>query len=265
MPFLNKLRIIGLNDPKPEGSAGFGNIDTSFGGMTKDFLTYQNRIFEAQINPAYISRSLGIKYCDPSEFGSDKTEYQFKGVKGEELELEFVLDGTGVVKNNAVVLDPVSAIVNNIPRNPVTDQAYVSLKVAQLQTTVYGFLDETHRPSFLVVNYGKFVFMGILKNMDVKYNLFSSVGMPLRARVKLKLLSHKSKEKQASLLSLLSPDLTRQHTVVAGDNILRISEKAYDDQRYYIEVAKANRLTNFRKIVAGDVLTLPPIDKASTL
>lgn len=259
MAYVNKLRIISLKNPTEQfGGEGFsvGKIAT---GIAENLTS---RIFEAQINPETISRSFTIRHEDPKEPGQSSVEHQFQNIEAETLELKFILDGTGAVHQNEVALDPISATLNAVS-NEVSSQAYISLKVAQLQATVYDFYDESHGPPFLTVNYGKFVFFGVLESMNVNYTLFSPIGIPLRAEVELAIKSHAIFKNKSAILSLLSPDLTRQHTIIGGENILRICGEAYDDQRYYIEVAKANQLSNFRSLSLGDELVLPPISKTT--
>lgn len=256
---INKLRIISLKDP----STQLGGNNISFGqvaGFLLDTLT--SRIFEVQINPEQITRNFSIKYREPAESGTQGSEFQFEKVNPEELELKFILDGTGtVLKNDIPAIDTLGAIMNELP--PEAQAAYVPLKIAQLQATVYDFYDENHRTPFVLVNYGKLVFMGVLLSMSTNYNLFNPAGIPLRAEVTLKLKSQSVPKEQSALLSLLSPDLTRHHVVKGGDNILRICEEVYEDEKYYLEIAKANGLTNFRRLEPGRNLILPPINKTT--
>ncbi|MFC0182645.1 hypothetical protein ACFFJX_08770 [Pseudarcicella hirudinis] len=42
-----------------------------------------------------------------------------------------------------------------------------------------------------------------------------------------------------------------------------MSYKIYEDPRYYLQVARANGLTNFRKLQAGSKIYFPPFDRES--
>jgi hypothetical protein len=217
-------------------------------------------VFEAQINPEQITRNFSIKYKEPSVPGSAGSEFQFEKVNAEELELKFILDGTGaVLQSDKPSFDAMNTLIGMLPEE--AQSAYVPLKVLQLQRAVYNFSDENHRTPFVSVQYGKLVFMGLLQNMSVLYNLFSPSGIPLRAEVTLKLKAHTPFKDSAALLSVLSPDLTRHHLVKAGDSLLTICLGAYKDEKYYLEVARHNGLTNFRKLQPGTHLVLPPIHK----
>lgn len=259
---ITKLRIISLPGPNTDGAdpnpmSGLNSLNA--GTIAQ---TLASKIFEVQINPEQINRNFSIKYHEPNQQGSNGTEFQFEKVNPEELELKFILDGTGVVAPGpALSADLVGSAMSLLPAD--AQAAYVPIRVAQLQAAVYDFKDETHRTPFLLVQYGKMVFMGLLQNMGINYNLFSPDGLPLRAEITLKIKAHTPFADSSALLSLLSPDLTRHHQVLAGENILRICDDVYEDEKYYLEVAKANQLTNFRNLQAGTHLILPPIDKSA--
>ena len=40
-----------------------------------------------------------------------------------------------------------------------------------------------------------------------------------------------------------------------------MSKKIYGDSKYYLEVARVNQLTNFRKLTPGQELLFPPLEK----
>ena len=51
------------------------------------------------------------------------------------------------------------------------------------------------------------------------------------------------------------------YTVKAGDELPLITYDIYGDPHYYLEVARANKLTDFRNLRAGTTLHFPPVDK----
>jgi nucleoid-associated protein YgaU len=58
---------------------------------------------------------------------------------------------------------------------------------------------------------------------------------------------------------LSSPDLTHSKVVEEGDLLPLMVYREYKTQDYYLQVAKANKLKNFRKLQAGTTINLPPI------
>ena len=53
----------------------------------------------------------------------------------------------------------------------------------------------------------------------------------------------------------------RSYTVKPGDELLLITYDIYGDPHYYLQLARANRLTDFRTLRAGTTLNFPPLDK----
>jgi nucleoid-associated protein YgaU len=53
--------------------------------------------------------------------------------------------------------------------------------------------------------------------------------------------------------------LTHARTVEIGDRLPLMTHQIYDDQSYYLKVAKANGLTSFRKLTVGKDINFPPI------
>ncbi|NOR75025.1 MAG: LysM peptidoglycan-binding domain-containing protein, partial [Draconibacterium sp.] len=60
-----------------------------------------------------------------------------------------------------------------------------------------------------------------------------------------------------------SPDLTHVIIVKEGDTLPLMAFSIYGDPKYYLEVAKANSITNFRKLKVGQQIFFPPINKVS--
>lgn len=247
---LNKLTIMSLSEPTertaPRAQGSTAQVD---GAQT-------SKTFEVQINPEQISRSLKIKNVTPSEHGAENTESQFQKREPETLELKFILDGTGTVQHNGELM---GSLINLPPPDD-----YVPERIKALEAVVYNVLDETHRPPFIVVNWGTLAFSGVMEELSYTYNLFRPSGTPLRAEVTLKVKEHKPVAESQSQPSLLSPDLTRRRQMRQSDTLLTVCQQVYENEGYYLEVAKANQLTNFRRKPLRDAITellLPPIDK----
>ena len=208
-------------------------------------------VFELSINPEQYTRNFTVHHTRPAEIGPSQNQAhsQFNRVTPEILEIRFTIDGTGVV--------PIQSANQSMAATTSVD--FVTNKLAHLKKVVYGIQDETHRPPFIVVNWGKLVFMGVLQSMTQNFTLFHSTGVPLRVEVSLKIEEFKSPNKAAAANSLQSPDLTKRRTINASDTILTLTKTIYDKTDYYLEVAKANELTNFRKLKTNTELLFPPV------
>jgi nucleoid-associated protein YgaU len=91
--------------------------------------------------------------------------------------------------------------------------------------------------------------------------MFDMFGLPIRAKISASFAEVTSKSLMAKLAMLSSPDLTHSIQVKEGDILPLLTYNIYKKQDYYLQVAKVNRLKNFRKLKAGTTLIFPPIAK----
>ncbi len=264
---VNKLRIVKLKNPKDyfkKNAAGNVTNATEAWGKTFTNLALAS-VFEVQVNPDQMKRDFVLYQRCSEDYNASESSLQSAGAGPEDLNLKFILDGTGALQQTSflpVPTDVAGLAFSGLSALGIDAQvAYVATKVAQLQAVVYDYLDETHNPPLLTVNWGKMVFIGKMTTLSVNYTLFAPSGLPLRAEVSLALKSHSLGPAASKVLSFLSPDLSRRRIVRGSDTILTLCESVFESEKYYLEVAKANGLTNFRKIDSGVELDFPPIDK----
>ena len=72
-------------------------------------------------------------------------------------------------------------------------------------------------------------------------------------------------EKRAATEDRQSADLPHIRKVRAGDTLPLMCFRIYGDSKYYLDVAAANGLDNFRSLVPGTEIRFPPIDKTGKL
>jgi len=89
--------------------------------------------------------------------------------------------------------------------------------------------------------------------------MFDIFGLPIRAKISASFTERTPSGLGAILSMLSSPDLTHTRTVAEGDILPLMTYKIYKDQNYYLQVAKVNKLKNFRKLKAGSTIIFPPI------
>lgn len=216
--------------------------------------------FEVQVNPEQYKRNYSIKYTPSETPGNVGGSGQFELVEPEKLDLQFTLDGTGVVRNDMDFLGGVGGAFSAIFGKDDTS-SYVIDKVTELKETVYGFEGSTHRTPYIKVVWGEDLLKGVMEKLDITYTLFEPDGKPLRAKISLSIKEHVPQTEQEENKELSSPDLTHVRVVNAGDTITLMTNKIYNDSKYYLEVARANGLINFRKLKTGSTLHFPPFRK----
>ncbi len=201
-----------------------------------------NETFKVLLNPTGFSHGRSISYSTEKSQGSASAEPKFSRYGAETVNIDLVIDGTGVVGQG-----------NPMPLPDVTTQ------VKKLKHIVYDFDGSEHEPSVVHLLWGTTTFYGRLKAMAVEYTLFKPSGDPLRAKVKLTFESYTTKKEEALRANRSSPDLSHVFDVDAGDTLPLLCYRVYKDSSYYPEVATFNNLTDFRDIQPGVRLHFPPL------
>jgi len=197
--------------------------------------------FVAMFNPESFSIKEEIVWSPDCSVGKNGADPKYIKVNPRTFTLEFMLDGTGVNTNGVKI--------------PVTAQ------VALFRGVTTNIRGEIHRPPYLMVQYGTFINTCILKSSNVTYTMFDMFGLPIRAKISATFTERVLGTLTDILNMLSSPDLTHQVTVHEGDLLPLLTYKIYSDQNYYLQVAKVNRIKNFRKLQAGTKIIFPPISE----
>ena len=134
-------------------------------------------------------------------------------------------------------------------------------KVEEFQL-VTGYNGKIHRANYLKVMWGTLaVKRCVLKSASIAYKLFKPDGVPLRAVITATFTDNSDDKTRVAMAQDESPDLTHIRLVKAGDTLPEMCFNIYGDPRYYLDVARQNRLDNFRKLEAGTRIFFPPIEK----
>jgi len=202
--------------------------------------------FVATLNPSSYSHRQTLHYNSPRRrpVGSAGQDPKFAAVGNDTVGFALMLDGTGVVPGGGSATAP--------PR-PVIDQ------IRALNSVVYAYDGQKHEPNVVRLLWGTFIFFGRLTTMSTEYTLFKPEGEPLRAKVTLSFTGFMSKEEQALVANRSSPDLSHKVVVKAGDTLPLLCYRIYKDSGYYMDVARHNGLTDFRRLEPGTTLSFPPL------
>jgi len=203
---------------------------------------------EVMINPEKYSQSYKICYSDPQAQGSNGGSPKFRKIPSETVKFELVFDGTGVVP-------PAKP-----DQKPPADG--IMTKINEFRKLVFNFDGKIHSPKFVTLAWGRLLFNGRLSNLDVTYTLFKPDGTPLRARASTTFLGYNDEDQLAKQANLSSPDMSHLITVKAGDTLPLLCQDVYGSSAFYVQVAQANGLTDFRRIAPGTRLLFPPLGDA---
>lgn len=207
-------------------------------------------VYTAAVNPETYTLNYEIQSNQEQASGTQANQQNFTRTTPQKMEFEFLFDSTGVLQGDGPAL-PFS-VANN---EGVWDQ------IEQFKRTVYNFIGDTHQPPFVLLEWGNLHFRCKLEKMQITFKLFKPDGTPVRAVVKASFIEETEDELREAEANTSSPDLTHVRTVRAGDILPLLCHDIYGDATLYREVARVNNLTQFRRLVAGQQLFFPPIEK----
>lgn len=194
---------------------------------------------EVPINPSKYSNSVTVKYKEEQEQGTQGNNPPFSSTPPEEMQFEFVFDGTGVIEGS----DDVEGDIK---------------KFKELAYAVNG---DIHRPNFLKIIWGPLSFNCVLKSLTINFTLFRPDGVALRATLAATFMCVKEEERRAVEQGFSSPDLTHVRYSKEGDTLPLMTYKIYKDASLYPQVAQFNGLTGFRQLKPNTRIVFPPIDR----
>lgn len=194
--------------------------------------------YVVMFNPETISETQQYDYYDDQASGLEGAVQRFGKGRPQYFSFEFLIDGTGASGDKREVIAEIELFK----------------KTVQLD-------GELHRPPFLALIYGSIMTICVLNHMEVTYTMFRKNGTPLRAKINASFSGHTKNLLNLLVSNFLSPDLTKRTTIKEGDTLPQLCNAIYESPRFYIEAAKANGMTNFRKLSAGQELIFPPIEK----
>ncbi|HWK04707.1 MAG TPA: hypothetical protein VNS58_13800 [Puia sp.] len=193
--------------------------------------------FYALINPETYSYKYKIEFCETQAPGTSGVALKFNKMPPQEFNFDFLFDGTGVISSNIV---------------PVADQ------LDSFRQKILQYQSEIHRPYYLKIHWGTLLFKGVLTAMDIEFKLFQPDGSPLRAVAKCSFKGTVEENLRVAQENPMSPDITHERIVNAGDKLPVMTKKIYNDKKYYIDVATYNQLDGFRNIETGTKIFFPP-------
>lgn len=104
-------------------------------------------------------------------------------------------------------------------------------------------------------------FVGIVESIDRKFTLFSPEGIPLRARLTVKMREYQTLEQMVRRLN--SADHTKARVLKRRERLDQIATKEYDTPADWRRIAEANDIDDPRRVLPGTILKIPPIDVAA--
>lgn len=205
--------------------------------------------FEAYINPENYTVEKKMEFRQAQAQGTTGNQAPFELKPPEEMAFEFLLDDTGLIPSSM---------------NERIKQEGLGEILKKFSEFLLGYDSSTHEPKFFKLVWGDLLFKGRCTSLNIAYKLFNPNGKPIRAVCKVTLKEFKEDEMRVAEDAPQSPDLTHYRRIKQGDTLPLMCYRIYGDSKYYLQVAKVNKLSNFRHLKVGDEIFFPPIAKAST-
>jgi hypothetical protein len=203
--------------------------------------------FNTLLNPETYQIRYQISQNDQQAQGTSAAAPRFNKTLPEDLQLDFIFDRSGVIKGYEDQLG--EGIIGDVDK---------------FKRIVLDYNGDQHKPNYLIISWGSLLFKGSLKDMDITYKLFKPDGTPIRATIHATFKGFIEDNLRIARENNNSPDLTHIRMVSEGDTLPLMTFRIYGDSKYYLEVAQANKLVNFRRLVPGQQIFFPPIEKIAS-
>lgn len=216
-----------------------------------------NGEFRALLNPEKYVFKYKVEQNNQQASGTSSSAPRYNRTPPEDLELDFIFDRTGVLIDYG---NPSATGDNQFSKD---EGVGIADDIDQFKRVVFDYNGDEHRPNYLIITWGALLFKGVLTEMDITFKLFKSDGTPLRAKATAKFKGFIEDNLRVALENNSSPDLTHIRLVNEGDTLPLMTYRIYGDSKYYLEVARVNKITNFRKLNVGQKIFFPPIEKVT--
>jgi nucleoid-associated protein YgaU len=226
---LAKLKIIAYKDERFENAVEDGE-------------------FTAQVNPDKVSFKYQIELEEQQGQGTSGSQPRFGKTKPEELTFQFLFDATGAIP----LADGSSAISDD----------GVDAQITAFKRIVLQYNGSEHKPNNLKLIWGRMLFKCVLNELNLEYTLFRADGTPLRASVTAKFVGYVEDQLRLAQERRQSPDVTHVRVVRDGEKLQDHIVAIYNDPALYLEIARVNRIVNFRRLTTGQALQFPPVEKS---
>lgn len=203
-----------------------------------------NGEFNTLLNPEKYRVRYQVEQNQSQAQGTSSAAPRFNRTLPEDLDLDFIFDRSGVIKGYED--ESGDGIIEDVDK---------------FKKVVLDYNGDEHKPNYLIITWGALLFKGSLTGMDITFKQFKPDGTPIRANANARFKGFIEDNLRIAKENNNSPDLTHIRIVSEGDTLPLMTHKIYGNSKYYIEVARVNKLVNFRKLTPGQKIFFPPLEK----
>jgi nucleoid-associated protein YgaU len=209
---------------------------------------------DLQHNPTEITLEKGVTLAEIAIPGLTAPLQQFVRGQAETLHLELFFD----TSDQGMGLEAVSVAT-------LTDKIYALTRIVPNQhappivTFIWGRDFPGHQLPPELGNQRRNSFTGVVTSVKQNFTLWSSGGLPLRAKLSLSIREYLPLQDQLNQLNLASPSKTHSYVLARGDTLALLADRFYFDTGAWREIALANGIDDPRRLAAGRQLTIPAL------
>lgn len=209
---------------------------------------------DLQYNPTEIVLEKNVHVAEIPIPGLTAPLQQFVRGEAETLRLELFFD----TSDQGMGLDAVSVTTQ-------TDEIYALARI----------VPEEHAPPIVTFNWGsdfpgnelpiqmgsqgRQSFTGVVTSIRQTFALWSTGGVPLRAKISLTLREYIPLRQQLQSLNLASPSKTHSYVLARGDTLALLAWNFYFEPGSWRPIAQANGIDDPRRLFPGTKLTIPSL------
>lgn len=204
-------------------------------------------VVEVMFNPDSIQKNFINEYSVPK--GPEGATIEYLSTLPSSVSMKLIFDDTQVSEY------AYSIALNNKHKS-------IKDRIDEFLTHIVKRNGAIHESQHLTICWGETLnYECRLQSLDINYTLFDRSGNPLRAELSVSFKEDDVRVAQTAKANLQSPDLTHYRMVKDGDQLPLMCENIYGSPNYYILVARANNLKDFRDLKPGQEIYFPPIEK----
>jgi nucleoid-associated protein YgaU len=120
---------------------------------------------------------------------------------------------------------------------------------------------DLHAPPPVRFDWGSFTFQAVADKLTQRFTMFLSDGTPVRATLNVSFRQYQPIREQLENPRRNSADKTARHELSSDESLWALAAAKYGEPRFWRRIARANRVANPRRLPAGTVLVLPPLEE----
>ena len=224
----------------------------------------QELSYTALVNPETYVIKQKVNYNPaPPPQGNPGKDQQYNHTTPPDIQFDFIFDSTGVIPKP---LEGLAGALSAVPLAGAIAAAFsdtpeydILAEIEAFKNIVLSYDGDIHEPRTVQLLWGTLFFEGKLTSLQFNYKLFQPDGTPIRVVATAAFTGTIEDNLREALKKTNSPDLTHIRKVKEGDTLPLMTYRIYGDASYYLEVARINKLTNFRNLTTGTEIYFPPI------